>query len=70
MKQPPYRSNLVGLIPKKIDPEEVKRKGWCDDGILVISKDDQRLNWPEREFINQIGKKLYGNTKQEKQNDK
>ena len=70
MDRTPYRSNLAGLIPKKIDPEEVKRKGWRDDGILVVTDNDQRLNWPEREFITQIGTKLYGKRKQEKSDGK
>ena len=70
MDRTPYRSNLAGLIPKKIDPEEVKRKGWRDDGILVVTDNDQRLNWPEREFITQIGTKLYGKRKQENNDGK
>jgi hypothetical protein len=41
--------------------EEVKRDGWRDQGLLAVSVDDQRLTWPEREFIRQIGDKLYGN---------
>ena len=28
--------------------------------ILVVSADDRRLTWPEREFIRHIGEKLYG----------
>ena len=70
MSHTPYRSNLAGMIPNKTDPEEVKRKGWRDDGILVVAHDDHRLSWPEREFITQIGTKLYGNRKVEKQHDK
>jgi hypothetical protein len=34
--------------------------------LLAVSVDDQRLSWPEREFIRQIGEKLYGN-KQKRQ---
>ena len=70
MSHTPYRSNLAGMIPKKIDPEEVKRRGWQQDGILVISDNDGRLNWPEREFITQIATKLYGNRKQENSDEK
>jgi len=70
MDRNPYRSNLAGMMPTKIDPEEVKRKGWRDDGILVVTDSDQRLNWPEREFITQIGTKLYGKRKQEKSDGK
>lgn len=70
MNHTPYRSNLAGMIPNKIDPEEVKRKGWRDEGILVVADNDHRLNWPEREFITQIGIKLYGNRKQENPHEK
>jgi hypothetical protein len=41
--------------------EEVKRDGWRERGLLAVSVDDQRLSWPEREFVRQIGDKLYGN---------
>jgi hypothetical protein len=42
------------------EPEQVKREGWCEQGILVIAANDQRLSWPERELIQQIGNRLYG----------
>jgi hypothetical protein len=42
-------------------PEEVKRDGWHEQGLLAVSVHDQRLSWPEREFVRQIGEKLYGN---------
>jgi hypothetical protein len=29
--------------------------------LLAVSVDDHHLSWPEREFIRQIGDKLYGN---------
>jgi hypothetical protein len=45
-------------------PEEVKREGWREMGVLVISTDDQRLTWPERELVRQLGEKLYGNQEQ------
>jgi hypothetical protein len=41
--------------------EEVKRDGSREQGLLAVSVDDHRLSWPEREFIRQIGDKLYGN---------
>ncbi len=41
-------------------PEEVKREGWREHGILVVSEDDQRLTWPERELVQQLGRRLYG----------
>ena len=41
-------------------PEEVKRAGWQDEGVLVVSENDHRLTWPERELVRQLGQKLYG----------
>lgn len=59
----PYRSNLAKFIPTKIDNEEIKRRGWQDEGILVVNENDQRLAWMERDFVKQIATKLYGNRK-------
>jgi len=42
------------------DPEQVKRDGWREQGVLAISADDARLTWPERELVRQLGEKLYG----------
>lgn len=40
--------------------EEIKREGWRAQGVLVIAEDDDRLTWPERELVRQLGAKLYG----------
>ena len=29
-------------------------------GVLAVCASDHRLNWAEKEFIRQIGEKLYG----------
>lgn len=42
------------------DPDTIKRDGWLDQGVLVVRADDQRLTWPERELVRQLGEKLYG----------
>ena len=42
------------------DPEQVRRDGWQELQMLVISLDDHRLTWPERELVRQLGEKLYG----------
>lgn len=42
------------------DPDQVKRDGWHDEGVLAVSVDDHRLTWPERELVRQLGEKLYG----------
>jgi len=56
----PPQSPLAQLQPRKIDVEAEKRNGWRRHGILVISEDDHRLTWPERELVRQLGTRLYG----------
>jgi len=41
-------------------PDQVKREGWKEDGLFAVLLDDQRLTWPERELVRQLGEKLYG----------
>jgi len=41
-------------------PDQVKREGWKEKGVLAVAVDEQRLTWPERELIRQLGEKLYG----------
>ena len=31
-----------------------------EQGLLAVAIDDQRLTWPERELVRQLGEKLYG----------
>ena len=33
---------------------------WLAQRVLVIEADDERLTWPERELVRQLGEKLYG----------
>jgi hypothetical protein len=49
-----------GYGGERASPEHVRRCGWRDQNILVVCADDRRLTWPEREFIRQLGEKLYG----------
>ena len=49
-----------GYGGERTPPEDLKRDGWHDRGILVIAEDDHRLTWPERELVRQLGAKLYG----------
>ena len=39
---------------------DVKRDGWREQGVLAVSIEDDRLTWPERELVRQLGEKLYG----------
>lgn len=41
-------------------PEDVKREGWREQGVLVVDTADNRLTWPERELILRLGERLYG----------
>ena len=49
-----------GYGGQRRSPDEVKREGWKDQGLLAVAIDDQRLTWPERELVRQLGEKLYG----------
>ena len=56
----PYRCPLGRFFPKRPDPEAIKRDGWRDQGILVISPEDRRLDGMERQLLKQIAERLYG----------
>lgn len=49
-----------GFGGERRPPEKVKEEGWREQGLLVVAANDDRLSWPERELIRQIGEKLYG----------
>ncbi|MEW5889876.1 MAG: hypothetical protein AB1768_12705 [Pseudomonadota bacterium] len=57
---PRYRCPLGRLQPEPMDVEAVKRQGWQEQRLLVVSPDDTRLDWMEREFVRRIGERLYG----------
>lgn len=62
--QPP-RSCLSRSQGVSINAEATKVYGWNQHGILVVSEKDDRLTWPERELIRQLGEKLYGPERRE-----
>jgi hypothetical protein len=49
-----------GYGGERRSPERVKRDGWHEQGLLAVGVDDERLTWPERELVKQLGEKLYG----------
>jgi hypothetical protein len=49
-----------GYGGERRSPDQVKRDGWQDQGVLAVAVDDERLTWPERELVRQLGDKLYG----------
>jgi len=59
--QPRYRCPLGRLqANQKPDPEDVKKQGWKEQRILVISPEDERLDWYEQQLLRNIGDRLYG----------
>lgn len=55
-----YRCPLGRLQPQTTYLETVKQSGWRDQHILVVSEQDDRLDFVEREFVRRIGERLYG----------
>ena len=49
-----------GYGGERTPPDEIKREGWREQGVLVVSETDPRLSWNDREFVRQLGSKLYG----------
>jgi hypothetical protein len=56
-----------GYGGERRNPEQVKRDGWREQRVLAISLDDDRLTWPERELVGQLGEKLDGGRDQAKE---
>jgi hypothetical protein len=63
------RSCLARLQRAPVDVEAEKRAGWREHGILVVAEDDDRLTWPERELVRQLGARLYGGRKRKESRD-
>ena len=64
------RNDRHALHPKgyggnRRQPDEVKRDGWKEQGLLAVAIDDDRLTWPERELVRQLGERLYGKLERE-----
>lgn len=49
-----------GFCGERRNIEQIKREGWREQGVLAVSVKDDRLSWPERELVRQLGEKLYG----------
>ena len=62
MKIPPsrYPSPLGRMQATPLDVEATKRQGWREQHLLVISDQDERLDFMERQLIRAIGERLYG----------
>lgn len=47
-------------MAEPMNKDAVKRDGWQQHQILVVSLDDERLGMIDKEFVKQIGERLYG----------
>lgn len=54
-----YQSPLGRLLPEPIDIEEIKRRGYYEDGILVIDMRKDPMDWAEREMFRQWAERRY-----------
>jgi len=48
-----------GFGGSRTNPEYIKRDSWQTLGVLVIDVADERLTWPERALIQQLGGRLF-----------
>jgi len=58
-----------GFGGERTSPEDIKRLGWQSQRVLVIEADDERLTWPERELVRQLGERLYGKAQRQERRD-
>ena len=58
-----YTSPLGKLAPNAPEAERVKQSAWREQKILIVRLDDERLDFVQREFVRQIGEKLFGKPK-------
>ena len=58
-----------GFGGERRPPERGKADGWREQGLLAVSINDERLTWPERELIKQLGEKLYGKNRKTETQD-
>ena len=54
------RTSLQRQFTTRRDPDAVKAAGWHEVGVLAVSVDDDRLSDFERQFLENLGAKLYG----------
>lgn len=56
-----FRMSL--LQPNSRDAEFVKKRAFHDSGVLVVSVNDPRIGWVEKQLLQNLGEKLYGKPK-------
>jgi hypothetical protein len=65
---PPQRSPMLTSLSRYLpraaasiaEMEALRRRAWRQDGVLSLRDGDDRLSWPERELVRQLGDRLYG----------
>ncbi len=64
-----FRCSLNRLSGRTPANEEemhgMRRRAWQEQGVLSVSLSNSQLNWPEKEFLKQIGERLYGYRREE-----
>lgn len=60
LPQARYPSPLGRMQATPMDVEATKRQGWREQHLLVVSDEDERLDFMERQIIRRIGERLYG----------
>ena len=48
-----------GYGGERRSPDQVKRDGWREQGVLAVAVDDERLSWPERELVSVPARETY-----------
>jgi hypothetical protein len=60
----PMMTSLSRYLPRAAasatEMENLRRRAWRQDGVLSLRDGDDRLSWPERELVRQLGERLYG----------
>lgn len=58
------RSSLARVLPKRRTDaatiEAMRRKAWREQRVLSVAQDHPRLDAWEKQFLDNIGRKLYG----------
>ncbi len=54
------RCPLGAIQPLPMDTEAIKRDAWKTQGILIISRHDDRLGWNEAQYLKNLGDRIYG----------
>ncbi|HEY4133683.1 MAG TPA: hypothetical protein VGO34_00580 [Alphaproteobacteria bacterium] len=65
----PMMTSLSRYLPRAAasaaEMESLRRRAWRQDGVLSLRDGDDRLSWPERELVRQLGERLYGSRRDE-----